>query len=160
MKKLFFVALASVALFGSCVKKTGGRSCSYDACAFVAPVSEQNNVEAYLNSNAIVAIKHCSGVFYKIDVEGTGANPTACSNVSVKYKGTLTNGNVFDQQTNPISFNLQQLITAWKNGIPLVKAGGKIILYVPPSLGYGAQQVGSIPPNSILIFEIELINVL
>ena len=159
MKKLFFVAFASVALFSSCVKKTGGRTCSYDPCAIVAPVSEQNNVEAYLNSNSIVAIKHCSGVFYKIEVAGTGVNPTACSNVSVKYKGTLTNGNVFDQQTSPISFNLQQLITAWKNGIPLVKAGGKIILYIPPSLGYGSQQAGSIPPNSILIFEIELISV-
>ncbi len=160
MKNFVLSVLAFVVLFSSCVKKTGGRACSYDACATVAPIAEQNNVEAYLTSKSIVAAKHCSGLFYKIDVAGTGTNPTACSDVSVKYKGTLTNGNIFDQSTTSISFNIQQLITGWKNAIPLIKEGGKITLFLPPSLGYGAQATGSIPANSILIFEIELLKVL
>ncbi len=114
MKNILFLVVTLAFTFVSCVKKTSGRACSYNECGIVAPVSEQNSVEAYLTANTIVAAKHCSGLYYKIDVAGTGVNPTACSNVSVKYKGTLTNGNVFDQQTSPISFNLQSLITAWK----------------------------------------------
>jgi FKBP-type peptidyl-prolyl cis-trans isomerase FkpA len=83
----------------------------------------------------------------------------------VKYKGQLTNGNVFDQTTTPVSFNLGSLIEAWKKGIPMIKPGGKIKLYCPPSLAYGSQVIRDnagntvIPANSILIFEVELTNV-
>ena len=139
--------------------------CKYDACALAAPASEVTQLEAYLASASITATKHCSGMYYTIDAAGSGSSATACSTVGVKYKGQLTNGNVFDQTTTPVSFNLGSLIEAWKKGIPMIKPGGKIKLYCPPSLAYGSQVVRDgagntvIPANSILIFEVELINV-
>jgi FKBP-type peptidyl-prolyl cis-trans isomerase len=121
-------------------------------------------LESYLASASITATRHCSGVYYVIDAPGSGsATPTICSAVSVKYKGQLTNGTVFDQATTPVSFQLGGLIESWKKGILLIKAGGKIRLYCPPSLAYGSQEIrdGSgnvvIPANSILVFEIELV---
>jgi len=162
--KRIFVILCSVILLASCSKKNED-TCNYDACAFAAPASEITQLEAYLSSAAITAIKHCSGMYYTIDVAGAGASATACSTVGVKYKGQLTNGNIFDQTTTSVSFNLGSLIEAWKKGIPLIKAGGKIKLYCPPSLAYGSQVVRDgagntvIPANSILIFEVELTNV-
>jgi FKBP-type peptidyl-prolyl cis-trans isomerase FkpA len=97
------------------------------------------------------------GFYYQILNPGTGATPTLTSKVTVFYKGTLTNGNVFDQtNASPVTFGLNQLILGWQYGIPLVKAGGRVMLYLPPSLGYGAQTVGSIPANSVLIFDITL----
>ena len=138
--------------------------CKYDACAIAAPASEVTQLEAYLSSAAITATKHCSGMYYTIDVAGSGATATACSTVGVTYKGQLTNGTVFDQRTT--SFQLDQVIEAWTKGVPLIKAGGKIKLYCPPSLAYGSQVIRDpttgntvIPANSILIFEVELINV-
>ena len=101
--------------------------------------------------------KDSRGFYYQILTPGTGATPTLSSKVTVFYKGTLTNGNVFDQtNANPVTFGLNQLILGWQYGIPLVKAGGRVMLYLPPSLGYGSQTTGSIPANSVLIFDITL----
>lgn len=155
MFKNFLLTLVLGLLFFSC--KKGG--CDYDACGYTAPATEIQEVQTYLTNNSITATQHCSGLFYKIENPGTGSNPSACSSVTVRYKGMLQNGTVFDQATTPVSFNLGMLITSWRNGLPLIKAGGKIILYVPPSLGYGDQSNGTIPAHSILVFEVELIAV-
>jgi len=150
-------------LFFSCSKKND--ECKDDACAISAPASEVSQLESYLSSAGITATKHCSGMYYIVDIAGSGNPATICSYVSVKYKGTLTNGNIFDQSTTPVSFQLAGLVEAWKKGIPLIKNGGKIKLYCPPSLAYGSQEIRNssgavvIPPNSILIFEIELVAV-
>src|SRR6187402_3542594 len=164
--KRIFVILCSVILLSSC-SKNNDDMCSYDACAVAAPASEVTLLEAYLATASITtATKHCSGMYYTIDAAGTGATATICSTVSVKYKGQLTTGTVFDQSTTPVSFQLAGLIEAWKKGIPLIKAGGKIRLYCPPSIAYGSQVVRDgagntvIPANSILIFEVELTSVL
>ena len=161
--KRFLVFFSAVVLFSSCSKKDMNQ-CKYDACAIAAPASEVTQLEAYLSSAAITATKHCSGMYYTIDVAGSGATATACSTVGVTYKGQLTNGTVFDQRTT--SFQLDQVIEAWTKGVPLIKAGGKIKLYCPPSLAYGSQVIRDpttgntvIPANSILIFEVELTNV-
>jgi FKBP-type peptidyl-prolyl cis-trans isomerase len=98
-------------------------------------------------------------MYYIIDAAGSGATANICSTVGVKYKGQLTNGTVFDQSATTVTFPLDNLIEAWKKGIPIIKTGGKIKLYCPPSLAYGSQAVGTIPANSILIFEVELTNV-
>jgi FKBP-type peptidyl-prolyl cis-trans isomerase FkpA len=74
--------------------------------------------------------------------------------VRATYIGKLTNGNQFDAGT--ADFGLNQVIRGWTNGIPLIKQGGKIHLYIPPSLGYGNQAQGPIPANSILIFDVTL----
>ena len=79
----------------------------------------------------------------------------------VKYKGYLTNGTCFDStKTSLPTFTLGQLIVGWQKGIPLIKAGGAIRLFIPPSMGYGSNTVGPIPANSNLIFEIKLVDVL
>ena len=97
------------------------------------------------------------GFYHKIVTPGTGTAPTATSKVSVLYAGKLTNGTVFDQSgPTPVTFTLNQLILGWQYGLPLIKPGGRILLYLPPQLGYGSSAVGSIPANSILIFDITL----
>ncbi len=98
-------------------------------------------------------------------VVGTGAEAKEGSSITVKYTGTLADGTVFDstdkQGGTPATFTLAkgQLIDGWVQGIPGMKVGGKRHLVIPPSLGYGAQANGSIPANSTLIFDIELVAV-
>ena len=114
----------------------------------------------YISSNHLNATKTGSGLYYVISTQGTGIQPNANSNVTVNYKGTLKDGTVFDQ--SPIagsSFNLGNVIKGWQEGIPYFKKGGKGVLLIPSALGYGSQVTGSIPANSVLIFNIELINV-
>ena len=112
--------------------------------------------------------KDSRGFYYKIDQAGSGTAPTISSKVTLFYKGYLTNGTVFDQtgtaanfeSGNAVTFPLNQLIPGWQIGLPLIKPGGKITLYLPPTLGYGAYGAGSsIPGNAALIFEISLVAV-
>ena len=116
-------------------------------------------IEQYLTRSNLMSTvtKDPRGFYYQIMTPGTGATPTLSSKVTVFYKGSLTNGNIFDQtNASPVTFGLNQLILGWQYGIPLVKAGGRIMLYLPPSLGYGSQSMGQIPANSALIFDITL----
>jgi FKBP-type peptidyl-prolyl cis-trans isomerase FkpA len=164
MKKFLISSLVIVIVFSACSKSKNdsNSSCNlnYQPCAIVAPQVESDTILNYLNAQNITAIKHCSGMYYKIDSVGTGKTPTICSIIGVTYTGQLKNGTVFDQQTsNPVAFYLSRLIAGFKNGIPLIREGGSIHLYVPPSLGYGSQQNGAIPPNSLLIFQVSLIGV-
>lgn len=112
----------------------------------------------YISSHQLNATATGSGLYYVIKTVGTGSNPTAGSTVNVIYKGYLPNGTVFDQSgTTGISISLSSVISGWKEGIPYFKkGGGKGILLIPSALGYGSQSVGSIPANSVLIFDIEL----
>ncbi len=149
MKKLFWALLLPVFVI-SCKKD--------DSCPEVtikAPDAEIATLRTYITSNGITATEDARGFFYTITVPGTGNNPTACSGVSVNYTGKLTNGTQFDAGTN-VSFNLSQLIIGWQEGIPLLKPGGSMTLYLPPSLAYGPAANGSIPANSILVFDIKL----
>lgn len=104
-----------------------------------------------------------SGLQYKITKEGTGKQPVATSVVKVHYKGQLADGKVFDssyERGEPIEFPLNQVIPGWTEGLQLMKEGGKATFYIPANLGYSEQGVpGSIPPNSTLIFDVELIAV-
>ena len=159
LKKIIICVFVISALSGCMKKLDVGNPCDYDPCSFKAPNSEIQQVEAYLAANGITATQHCSGMFYEVEVMGSGATPGVCSNITVNYQGRLTNGSVFDASTNPVTFNLSQVIDGWKNGIPQVKAGGRIRLYIPPSLGYGPNAQGSIPANSILVFTVDLIAV-
>lgn len=151
--------------FTGCIKDQSESLCQYDPCAVKAPEAEIAAVQKYLTDNEITATQHCSGLFYTIANAGTGSSPGLCSYISVRYKGMLTNGTVFDEQTSPFLFQLGELITGWKNGLMLLKPSGKMRLYVPPSLGYGSRDITSregvviIPANSVLVFDIELVTV-
>ncbi|MCZ2460021.1 MAG: FKBP-type peptidyl-prolyl cis-trans isomerase [Chitinophagales bacterium] len=163
MKKIFLAALVISFSFSSCTKNSG--KCNFNDCAFKASNTEVQTIQNYLSMNSITATQHCSGLFYSVVDAGTGAKPDACSDVSVTYKGYLTNGNIFDQSTSPVPLSLPRTILGWRIGIPLVKAGGKLILYIPPSMGYGDQEMKDnngnvvIPANSYLIFEITVVAV-
>ncbi|HSH31911.1 MAG TPA: FKBP-type peptidyl-prolyl cis-trans isomerase [Candidatus Saccharimonadales bacterium] len=95
---------------------------------------------------------------------GSGAEATAGQKVSVHYTGTLTNGTKFDSSLDrgqPFEFTLGagDVIKGWDQGVAGMKVGGKRKLVIPPELGYGAQSVGTIPANSTLVFEIELLGI-
>lgn len=93
-------------------------------------------------------------------VEGSGASPSITSTAEVKYKGSLLNGTIFDQTAvdKTFSYALSGLVIGWQIGIPLMKKGGKATFIIPSSLGYGSANLGIIPPNSVLRFDIELID--
>jgi FKBP-type peptidyl-prolyl cis-trans isomerase FkpA len=159
MNRILAGCMLIIVMASGCLKDQPDGNCTFDPCAFVVPAAETAMVEEYLNANSITATKHCSGMYYTIINQGTGASPEVCDGVSVKYVGKLTNGSTFDQAANPVNFNLSTLIGGWQLGIPLIKTGGKIMLYLPPSLGYGSAGSGSIPANSVLIFDIDLVDV-
>jgi FKBP-type peptidyl-prolyl cis-trans isomerase FkpA len=161
MKNTAFIVLI-VAVFCGCLKSSRETqtSCTYDSCALKAPASEIQAVQAYLSSQGITnAIQHCSGLFYTIDSAGTGRQPAVCSYVNVDYVGKFTNGTTFDSSKTTLSFQLNTVIPGWRNGLPYLKEGGKMHLYVPPTLGYGSQGWGPIPGNSILVFKVNLVKV-
>jgi FKBP-type peptidyl-prolyl cis-trans isomerase FkpA len=161
MRKLSFLLLSFISIsFSGCLKE-GYQTFTCNAAIPQVSVSagELQAIEAYLNQKGIKdATKYQNAFYYKVDVPGTGNNPTLCSNVIVYYQGKLIDGTTFDQTGNTAqTFSMGNLITGWKLGLPLIKAGGKIKLYLPPSLGYGNNVSGNIPANSILIFEITLV---
>ena len=104
-----------------------------------------------------------SGLQYKVITMGTGEKPAATNTVTVKYKGTLLDGTVFDstekQGGEPIQFPLNGVIPGWTEGVQLMPTGSKFIFYIPSDLAYGDRGAGpQIPGGATLIFEIELIS--
>lgn len=118
-----------------------------------------DQIKQYLTDKNLTASSTNSGLHYIITTEGTGGNPSANSTVTVKYKGYLLDGTIFDETsgTSTATFPLFNLIQGWQEGIPLLKTGGKGTFLIPSYLGYGSSPVGTIPANSVLIFEIELV---
>lgn len=101
-----------------------------------------------------------SGLQYQIIKQGTGASPKATDKVSVHYEGRLIDGTVFDssyKRGEPVTFPLNQVIQGWREGVQLMNVGAKYRLFVPASLGYGEAGNGDIEPNSVLIFDVELL---
>lgn len=149
MKKLL-ILIPLALLFSRCEK-----SIDYNS-------RDKEIIEKYLTDNQLSALSTPSGLYYIIDVPGDADNhPGINSMVYVKYKGYLTDGTVFDQTTgnNYAKFYLYQVIKGWQEGIPLFGKGGKGKLLIPSELGYGAKAITGIPAHSVLIFDIELVNV-
>ena len=105
-----------------------------------------------------------SGIQYRVDRTGSpdGRQPDSNDLVMVNYEGRLTDGTIFDssyQRGTPSAMELDRLIPAWQQAIPHMRVGDEWTLWVPPSEGYGEAGSGPIPPNSVLIFRIELLDV-
>lgn len=123
-------------------------------------IDNEADILKYIDDNNLDATKTDSGLYYVINKEGTGKKPAVNSIVKVAYKGYFLDGTVFDESnTDGISFNLNQVIEGWKEGIPFFKEGGEGILLIPNNLGYGLQERPPIPGGSVLIFDIKLISV-
>ena len=104
-----------------------------------------------------------SGLQYKVLKEGSGKSPSATDTVEVHYRGTLIDGTEFDssyKRNQSISFPLNGVIKGWTEGLQLMKEGAEYEFYIPSELGYGPAGTPSIPPNSVLIFKVELIKVM
>jgi FKBP-type peptidyl-prolyl cis-trans isomerase FkpA len=171
MKKIVLLVTASAMcfVFYSCLKKND--ECTFTDLNIKAPEAEVTRVEAYLDSVGITtATKDAAGFYYMIQDTGTGLSPDVCSIISVNYTGALANDSIFDKTTGDAAiFQLGQLIAGWQKGLPHIKAGGKMKLFLPPSLGYGYQDVTRtdnqgntvvvVPANSLLIFDLELVGV-
>lgn len=107
--------------------------------------------------------KSASGLRYKVIEEGHPARPNAASSVKCRYEGKLIDGKVFDttkaRNNEPTEFPLSGVIPSWTEGLQKIGVGGKIILYCPHPLAYGDEGQGPIPGRSVLIFEVELVEI-
>lgn len=119
--------------------------------------------KAYLEKNkAKPGVKvTASGLQYEVLKSGNGGpKPGPASQVKVHYHGTLTDGHVFDssvQRNEPLEIGLDGVIKGWTEGLQLMSVGDKWKFTIPPEIGYGPRGQGDIPPNAVLIFEIELL---
>lgn len=164
MKKWIIPVLLSGLFFWACKKNTTptNQACNYDPCAVKAPDAEVQKYKDTLNAHGIVTAnltQHCSGLLYQIIDTGKGIAATPCSTVTINYDGHLNDslGARFDSST--FTTNVGLLIYGFVDGIPLIKNGGHIHLFVPPTLGYGSQAFSTIPANSNLYFDVHLTNV-
>ncbi len=123
----------------------------------------------YFEKNKIKATRTASGLYYVITKKGTGANAQAGKMVNMNYYGKFLDGKKFDSNVDenwtslrpPLQFTLGQhmVITGWDQGIELLNPGTKATLYIPSHLAYGPSGRGPIPPNTILVFDVELVSV-
>ncbi|WP_436516154.1 FKBP-type peptidyl-prolyl cis-trans isomerase [Ekhidna sp. To15] len=120
---------------------------------------EEDIIDEYLLESNIEAEIHPSGIRYELLEEGTGDSPTISDNVLVVYEGTFLNGQIFDVTNTGASIILSRVIESWQIMLPIMKEGGRIKFYAPSSYCYGTGGFQSISPNTILAFEIELIEV-
>jgi FKBP-type peptidyl-prolyl cis-trans isomerase FklB len=120
--------------------------------------------EAFLAENAtkanIVALD--SGLQYRIIESAEGEKPTAEDTVVINYRGTLTDGTAIDSsydREEPLTIVVSNIIPGWQEALQLMPVGSKWELFIPPTLAYGAEGRGPIPPNAVLVFELELIEI-
>lgn len=122
---------------------------------------DDTTIQEYINSHNLNATATGSGLYYVIDAPGTGEGCNSSSNVTVAYTGYFTDGSIFDASSpTGATFNLQQVIQGWTEGIPYFKEGGNGKLLIPSALGYGPEGSGPIPGNTVLIFDVALLDVL
>jgi FKBP-type peptidyl-prolyl cis-trans isomerase FkpA len=160
-----FLFVMGFSILNSGCDKVETLGCQFNAGSTVASATEVASIESYIAAQNLTGYtKADAGYFYKIEMAGGSKKPELCDNTTVAYDGKLTNGNRFDQSSG-IAFQLGGTIEGWKKGVPLIGEGGKIKLIIPPSLGYGTLTVTdrngavTIPSNSILVFEVSILDI-
>jgi len=133
--------------------------------AKIAAEENKQKGDAFLKSNAAadMVVTTDSGLQYIVLKEGDGPSPSATDTVKVHYSGTLLDGTIFDSsytRGQPATFQANQVIPGWQEGLQLMKTGAKFKFFIPSSLAYGERGAGQkISPNATLIFEVELLEV-
>ena len=149
MKYLLPILLVVFSL-SSCAKKKAEKQAATD----------EEIIQQYISDNNLNATATGSGLYYIIDTQGTGDGCTSASTVTVAYTGSFTDGTEFEQSpAQGVEFSLQGVIKGWTEGIPYFREGGVGKLILPSALAYGRSGSGSIPPNTVLVFDVELIDV-
>jgi FKBP-type peptidyl-prolyl cis-trans isomerase len=150
--RAFAVAIAAALALGACHRPA-------------APAADDSG-KAFLARNAHADGIHvtASGLQYRILKSGSasGLRPKPADEVKVNYEGKLIDGEVFDssyQRGQPVVMTVRELVPGWVEALQLMRPGDEWLLYLPPSLGYGDKSAGPIPPNSVLVFKLELIDV-
>lgn len=124
-------------------------------------VVEENYIQQLIKDHKTDAVQTHENIYYTIMKEGNGRQVRLTDTVTVHYKGyVLSDGTVFDQtREKPAAFPLNRLIRGWQIGVPLLKTGGRIKIIIPSGLAYGIRtRASKIPPNSILVFEVEVLD--
>lgn len=153
-KYLILLAVVCAALF------------TFSSCSDTETTPEDNlkKGQEYLEKNAAKSgvIVTTSGLQYEVLQEGTGKSPKATDLVKCYYEGRFINGTIFDKTTagKPATFPLNQVIMGWTEGLQLMKEGAKYRFTIPYFLGYGPYDYATIPGYSVLIFDVELLEVL
>lgn len=154
--------IAGTALVASCA--SGGGTATESASGATPRVLSQIEMTTFAPSLEIrldSMTKHPSGLYIQDFATGTGPVATRGKSVVVRYKGFLPDGTLFDggPDGSEITFTLgsNRTIKAWEEGILGMRVGGQRRLIVPPYLGYGSQGAGPIPPNSVLVFDVQLV---
>ena len=147
---IFSLGIFIIFMFNSCSKKKEEE----------LKEEQDKIISEYITSNNIDATKSNSGLYYSITKEGSSKKPNSTSQVRVSYKGYLINGTEFDKSDSTgVVFKLNQVIEGWTEGITYFGEGGEGTLFIPSHLGYGNQSKENIPKNSVLLFDIKLIDV-
>ena len=117
--------------------------------------------EYFLSSNRSAdktVMETASGLQYKVLTPGKGAKPTDADVTLINYEGKLTNGTTFDKSEQPTPMPVKGVVPGFSEALKLMSKGGKYRLWIKPSLGYGAAAKGPIPANSVLVFDVELVD--
>jgi len=164
LNKLLAIAVAVFSLF--LISSCGDDGCDLtieypDVSSSTTYANDIAAIENYCNQNGLPINATDSGLHYVIDSTGSGRKPTLCDEVNVKYKGLLLEGGtVFDDNLDiptGTTFGLSTVIKGWGEGMQLFGVGESGMLLIPSYLGYGTREdISSIPPNSVLIFEVTL----
>lgn len=149
--KRFFPLLLLLLVVGSCAKRKAEKQAKED----------DEIIRNYIEAHNLTATKTSSGLYVVIEEPGTGASCNSFSTVKASYSGYFTDGTVFDYSPAAgIEFDLQSVISGWTEGIPYFKEGGYGKLLIPSALAYGTKGTSGIPPNTVLIFDVALLDVL
>lgn len=154
IKNLLILCIIAMVGFSSCLKED---TFDYEKQA----ATDDAIIVKFLADNNIPAVKHSSGVYYQVIQQGSGNEMyTANTQITAHYVGRLISGTEFERSgANPLNFNLGNVIVGWQIGIQQIQEGGKIRLFIPSGYAYGPQGSGPIPGNSVLDFDIELVDV-
>lgn len=149
-KAFLYIALGALVLV-SCAKRKERKQAEED----------DRLIQEYLQAQGLSATKTESGLYYLIESQGTGIGCMQTSDVRVAYTGYYLDGEVFDaSDAQGITVNLQNVIKGWTEGIPYFREGGVGKLFIPSALAYGTKGTATIPQNAVIIFDVELLEVL